>query len=632
MIDFCDFESGDTCSWLTVDPKLGKKIKPSKNIENYPLEYIDAIWIVNSPSNRFADLLTDHTLRNKNGNYLYLKSTDQNSRFATLMSDRYDLQQSNGLCLEFYYYIHNDKSNDGQIIVWKSESIEIVEKIANLTTTNEWTQTKLSLKSTSQSKNMFIYLQGSCSKGNSYVAIDDLAVKKGLCEDQSKNETLDKNYFYCNSNMKINLTKVCDFVNDCDDGKDELNCGNCDFESGICDYTKTVKTNKNDFDWRIGNSQVGPKFGYSNSKGFIYASRLKGFSSIIPSVTLYSPTIQSCSLGGTISFAYYLSSSNASLIVKFLLIEDEEEIDEVILWKSVYEKNYNYKSYNKKTLNLIRRKVEFKIGFTAQIDYNVNSFDDFVAIDQIQVSSCGPPKKSASCNAKTQFKCSNQVCINSNQICDFNDNCNDGSDELNCDKQLMCDFENGLCDWKIENKSDNLWNIESGFNNGLYRPSYDHTIGLLKGHYLSYISPFDEKNFVDGTVFGPTIKSGNQCEMRFYIYIEGNFKGKFIIGIKNVKTNEQFPLKIYDKPFNNYYWQNDLLKLSSGKQLLDLFQIYFYADIKSIDKTDSSIAIDDVSFIHCKQFNSSNTQTPYTTTYTTPTSMINDKQSHSKGN
>ena len=605
------------------------------NITNNPLDYIDAIWIVTSPSYRSTKPPTDHTLKSKFGNYLYLQSFKQKSQWATLMSDRYDLQQANGLCLEFYYYIQNDKSNDGQIIVWKSESIETIDKVVALNKKGAWIQAKLSLRPTLQTSkqtgNMFIYIQGGTAKGNSLIAIDDLAVKKGVC-----NNTQNNMFFWCDANTKINKTKVCDFVQDCANGKDELNCGNCDFENGDCGYTKVILVEPNEFNWRIGNSQVGPKMGYSNSKGFFYASRLKGYYSVVPEATLYSPIIQSCSLGGTISFAYYLSSPTASLTVLLLLYEEEEEVDQVILWKSDYEKKYNYKSYNKKTIGLIRRKVEFKIGFKAGIDFNSNnSLTEFVAIDQIEISKCGPPKKSNSCNTKTQFKCKNGVCIDSNQVCDFNDNCNDGSDELNCDKNLMCGFEDGLCDFKVENKGANSWKVDIGYKSGVYGPTYDHTIGLQIGHYLRYIYSLDTKMFADGTVLGPTFKSGsqsgNQCIMRFYISIEGNFNGKLIIGIKNVKTNAQLILKTYDKPFNSYFWQNDSLKLSSPKQWSDPFQVYLFADIKSNDYSDSYIAIDDVSFKNCiKVINSSNTPPPYLSS--TSSSGIGSPQSSSKGN
>ena len=158
---------------------------------------------------------------------------------------------------------------------------------------------------------------------------------------------------------------------------------------------------------------------------------------------------------------------------------------------------------------------------------------------------------------------------------------------------------------------------------------------MQQGHYLSYIYSPDSQTLADGTVLGPTFQSGSQsgtqCVMRFYISIEGNFNGKFIIGIKNVKTNAQLTLKTYDKPFKNYFWQNDSLKLSSPKQWSDPFQVYLFADIKSNDFSDSYIAIDDVSFKNCiKIINASNTPPPYLTS--TSNDGIGLPQSRSKGN
>ena len=172
--------------------------------------------------------------------------------------------------------------------------------------------------------------------------------------------------------------------------------------------------------------------------------------------------------------------------------------------------------------------------------------------------------------------------------------------------------------------------MDSGYRSGANGPTYNHTIGLQIGHYLRYIYTLDAKTFANGTVLGPTFQSGTQCEMRFYISIEGNFNGKFMIGIKNVKTNTQLTLKTYDKPLNNYFWQNDSLKLSSSQQWSDPFQLYLYADIKSNDKSDSYIAIDDVSFKNCIKVNYTiSTPPPFTTTIKNP---IDDPQSRSIGN
>ena len=121
--------------------------------------YIDDIWIVNSPSNRFADPPTDNTIKTKYGNYLYLRSTYKKARWATLMSDRYDVKETNGLCLEFYYYIHDDISADGMILIYAGDKIDNTQQIAMLNIPEQWTKAKLPIETLSYS-NVFLYIQG----------------------------------------------------------------------------------------------------------------------------------------------------------------------------------------------------------------------------------------------------------------------------------------------------------------------------------------------------------------------------------------------------------------------------------------------------------------------------------------
>ena len=38
------------------------------------------------------------------------------------------------------------------------------------------------------------------------------------------------------------------------------------------------------------------------------------------------------------------------------------------------------------------------------------------------------------CDGKTHFKCQNGICLPKHMVCDYHDDCGDGSDEINCGK------------------------------------------------------------------------------------------------------------------------------------------------------------------------------------------------------
>lgn len=53
------------------------------------------------------------------------------------------------------------------------------------------------------------------------------------------------------------------------------------------------------------------------------------------------------------------------------------------------------------------------------------------------------------------FRCSNGKCINKTQICDFQPDCLNGEDEVNCG---ICNFENSNCGWYDNSFGDHIWN------------------------------------------------------------------------------------------------------------------------------------------------------------------------------
>ncbi|CAG5896220.1 unnamed protein product [Menidia menidia] len=55
------------------------------------------------------------------------------------------------------------------------------------------------------------------------------------------------------------------------------------------------------------------------------------------------------------------------------------------------------------------------------------------------------PNLVSSCSDQ-EFSCPTGLCVARDRLCDFTDDCGDGSDEKNCSAYTRCDFEDGFCD------------------------------------------------------------------------------------------------------------------------------------------------------------------------------------------
>lgn len=70
--------------------------------------------------------------------------------------------------------------------------------------------------------------------GNSSLVIDDISIDSGDCISLS-------NMFNCSQTEWVPMSKVCNYVTDCTNAKDEQVCGSCNFENkNLCGYTKRV--------------------------------------------------------------------------------------------------------------------------------------------------------------------------------------------------------------------------------------------------------------------------------------------------------------------------------------------------------------------------------------------------------
>lgn len=173
-------------------------------------------------------------------------------------------------------------------------------------------------------------------------------------------------------------------------------------------------------------------------------------------------------------------------------------------------------------------------------------------------------------NPNLSFNCSTGgLCIHRDEVCDYEINCPDSSDEINCDSSssvdsnliandddndsntinnnsqsissLRCSFEDDYCSWKpMVIKSTNEFcpwkNCSQNDSQGLIRtissnsltdgPTFDHTLGTSSGHYLILKAKSKSRKSI-GSI-GTLMPIGGYCKLIFY-YLTNSHSGQVLI-------------------------------------------------------------------------------------------------------
>lgn len=224
-------------------------------------------------------------------------------------------------------------------------------------------------------------------------------------------------------------------------------------------------------------ANVGPSTGSHGNSIFMIVS---GRDSLRRKTSLVSPLIHQSYGNCTLTFAYrsnHLPEKSTLDFTLFVSIQLEDVNSPFLVWQSDYGRISLF-DWTKVELSLRRLSHPFRVVF------HVNSYREVLpeayhALDDIQLNNCQPEVPSKN-GCHQEFKCQNSVCVPKTTVCDFEDDCGDGSDELNCDSKKMTNFEgdSAFGRWTgSSNDSSSGWSIvrakqmirlESG-------PTYDHT-------------------------------------------------------------------------------------------------------------------------------------------------------------
>lgn len=178
----------------------------------------------------------DHTTRNFDGGYLYLTAYRAGKSFnqivSKVISGARNVDPRKSYCLSLWTRL---TSSDLTLQLYLSRYGNYwtdSNRTVRIATVSRQTQLDWTLLSASLDSSLLAYTQevqliiegrlGPNSKG--VIAIDDIVLTEGACAA--------KDGLFCENGMPLTQDQLCNFIKDCPSGMDELNCGNCDFESG----------------------------------------------------------------------------------------------------------------------------------------------------------------------------------------------------------------------------------------------------------------------------------------------------------------------------------------------------------------------------------------------------------------
>uniref|UniRef100_A0A090XCS1 Putative mam domain protein n=1 Tax=Ixodes ricinus TaxID=34613 RepID=A0A090XCS1_IXORI len=584
---YCSFEEDICQPWIDVTPNSTQG--------NHG-------WQVQRAEN-FAQLSKDHTLQSGDGYYLLFRGTGDITNSAVLK-----LREPRFRCASFWFFI--SKSTSGCTIYAGDKVLR--------NPTKRWRLHYFDL-SWGLKDGMTIRAFSGTDE-TAFVAIDDIEVDEHECSELHLPVTDD---FVCKTSPeeKIPMDKVCDFVKDCSNGADELDCGNCDFENSTCGWDLARAESGDLALWkrrRAGVIPGTPKLTYDGDTNGFYMilTGKKNPEQVAVRATAISPAIRNTNF--LCSFTFWYNYANNSMEIDLDL---EVNGHEMTVWslRSVTPKAPEG-TWNFAEAELGRYAGAVKLRFRG---FQYGAFVGYFAIDGLKYQNCDLPLPDPS-PCEDNFKCANGVCISKYDVCNYVDHCGDGSDELNCgDHNLGCNFDYSFCDWKpvVPEKTETITSTWQRIRPGNFlwlTPTRDHTSGHREGQFL-ILRP--KHTMVESEIAGPILQANGTCAITFFSMIYKGAPSKLILGVRYAKGGPLTEVWSTSTPTYGFYFRERMIVF--GEE--DPFQVFFKGRHEATNEA-AYIAIDDVSFSKgCRAYHGALPDPPSTPAPTKPPTCPSDQ-------
>ncbi|XP_068438273.1 MAM and LDL-receptor class A domain-containing protein 1 [Clinocottus analis] len=181
-----------------------------------------------------------------------------------------------------------------------------------------------------------------------------------------------------------------------------------------------------------------------------------------------------------------------------------------------------------------------------------------------------------------EFSCYQGQCVPEDRVCDFTDDCGDGSDEADCSRYKRCDFEEGFCD--LDQSSELSGWTRTTDVQGLKQ---DHT-NNTSAHFLC-LPVTGNRSAAD--LISPVFLPSHTCQMSFYYYV-GAQHGDLQVLLRTHSPGQSTEVWKHVAQTQTETWQRTLIMFSSNHT----FQVVIRGQLSADSEASEVLAMDDLSF------------------------------------
>ncbi|KAM3603666.1 uncharacterized protein V6R79_000320 [Siganus canaliculatus] len=507
---------------------------------------------------------TDHTTQTPDGQFLLSSSLHQShSSVAQVLSEWIHLRSATS-CLTLWYQMDSSDSGALKVSLRSRSDEDLMFNVTNSAGVRSWSKFSQSVERDSP----FQVLIEAETNDRGFIAVDDVTVTEGFCQ--------------------VNETSA-EFVG-------------CSFENGTCGWNDASVGQCQWIRGRNSSENIGPSVDHTagTTLGWYMAVTSKNGPEISPA-TMQSPTMKQASATCTLHFYYNMFGED---LEELRVVLKEGPRTTTLWWLA----GNHGDSWRLGEVRVGRMPDDFTILFEASRTFTALGH---IAIDDIDFTNCTLPEPQPVC-PDDLFSCNNSVCVEQSQVCDFNDDCGDRSDENDCELQGFvegCSFEQGLCSWaKTDVDTPGAeWTLGKGQEDWpKHGPPRDHTQNSAAG--CQYVTPgthLSEKGQTS-EILSKTLLPSSNCTVRFFHFSLNDAAATLTAQSRTLQSGTGDSVLWRRENSSSYSWQRAEVTFSSQNNSKIVFR-YEHGDGPR-----GLAALDDISFSRECLFDPDNNDLPGT--------------------